>query len=392
MDLAIHVVNFRSLKKVRWDIPPGVSALVGPNGAGKSTLLWVLDLLRNAYERGLESTLDYRGGTWGLRNLASPPDAAIVLALRVDGLFYQVLLSPDGRKTNESAYTAEELELKNYENALFDCVTEPGFIAGGFPIEKKFVKWEREATDQRLGLRAFMDKGVWPELEKKLLPVVEALRSYRLYDRYHLHPIRQNGSPSSGDRFLHPTGQNVFAVLRNWKTGKREMRERAEFVQQTLRETFQDLFVDFEFETAGQNVVASIITHRYNESIPHYFVPNGFLVALLHLCAVASTEPNGTVALDGFENELHPLAIRQLISAFREWAEPRGIRILLASHSPVVLNQFNDRYEQVFVMDPAEAEILPAPLDELYKREWLHQFSLGDLLARERIATPPSES
>lgn len=391
MDLAIHVTNFRALKKVRWDIPAGVSALVGPNGAGKSTLLWVLDLLRNAYERGLESALDYRGGTWGLRNLASHSDAAIVLALRVDNLFYQVLPSPDGRKTQESAYIAQELRLTNSENVLFDCHTEPGLVEGGFPIEKKFVKWEREATDQRLGLRAFMDKGSWPGLEKQLLPIVEVLRSYRLYDRYHLFPIRQNGSPSSGDRFLHPTGQNVFAVLRNWKTGKREMRERAEFVQQTLREIFQDLFVDFELETAGQNVVASIITHRYNETIPHFFVPNGFLVALLHLCAVASTEPNGTVALDGFENELHPLAIRQLISAFREWAEPRGIRVLLASHSPVVLNQFNDQHERVFVMDPTEAEILPASLDALYKREWLAQFSLGDLLARERIATPTSQ-
>ena len=88
MDLAIHVVNFRALKKVRWEIPPGVSALVGPNGAGKSTLLWVIDLLRNAYERGLESALDYRGGTWGLRNLASHPDGAIVLALRVGDLLY----------------------------------------------------------------------------------------------------------------------------------------------------------------------------------------------------------------------------------------------------------------------------------------------------------------
>ena len=115
-----------------------------------------------------------------------------------------------------------------------------------------------------------------------------------------------------------------------------------------------------------------------SDGVPAYFTPNGWLTGLLHLCAVASAEPGSLIAIDEVENSLHPYAIRKLIEAFREWAEEHDLTVCLATHSPVVLNEFKEEPERVFVMEPGQAT-LPVPLSDLCGRDWLAHFSLGDL-------------
>jgi hypothetical protein len=71
-----------------------------------------------------------------------------------------------------------------------------------------------------------------------------------------------------------------------------------------------------------------------------------------------------------------------LIDHIRERAAKMALTVLLASHSPVVLNQFRDCPSKVIVMDPVNP---PTPLDKLENPDWLAQFSLGELYANENI-------
>src|SRR5690606_41147515 len=63
---------------------------------------------------------------------------------------------------------------------------------------------------------------------------------------------------------------------------------------------------------------------------------------LLHLCAVASAGHHGLVTLDEVETSLHPRAIRVLIEAMRRRAASHDLRIVLATQSETVLDQFRD--------------------------------------------------
>jgi predicted ATPase len=96
-----------------------------------------------------------------------------------------------------------------------------------------------------------------------------------------------------------------------------------------------------------------------------------------------------TVAIDEFENSLHPHAIRVLIEYIRDRAAKRDLTVLLASHSPVVLDQFRECPSQAIVMDPVNP---PTPLDKLENPDWLAQFSLGELYANENIGAIKSAS
>jgi predicted ATPase len=233
----------------------------------------------------------------------------------------------------------------------------------------------RMSSDERLALRMVFDK----ERPADLDDFVRTVQSFRVYRSYNLYGLRRNGSRQGAEYFLNPSGENAFTVLRNWRD-RREHRPRYDFVLRGLRGAFPELCADIDFDIAGLTVSAVMVTPRGHAPIPAYFTPNGWLTAMLHLCAVAGGEPGSVVALDEIENTLHPFAIRTLVELFREWSDEHGLTVCLATHSPVLLDAFRDEPEKVFVMDLAQTK-RPRSLTELENPEFLAQFSLGDLFA-----------
>jgi len=108
---------------------------------------------------------------------------------------------------------------------------------------------------------------------------------------------------------------------------------------------------------------------------------------LLHLTAVASMDPGDVIAIDEPENALHPHAIKALLELVRDWSTQQRATILLATHSPVLIDAFRECPEQLYVMEPGHA-ILPMALSELRERTWLNHFSLGDLYAHDEFGAP----
>lgn len=366
MPLSFRVKNYRALRNTDWS-PQGVCALVGPNGAGKSTLLDVPQLLRHILEHGLMRALDYRGGIANLVHFEASPQEMVVL---------QALL-PD---------TSWLISFRERERRFGSLHTEELF-GPGLRGRRMFDEFNLNGTalpaDERSVLRLAADN---PATAPGLQPLLTVLQGYRCYADYHLAHIRENGSPLSSEKALDVHGRNVFSVLRNWRDTRAD-RVRFNFVMEGLRTLFPDNFADLDFETAGTTVAARVVAPRPDTSYPITFAANGLFVALLHLCAVASVSEGGMVALDEVENALHPFAIKRLIEAFRSWSVQTKSTVLLATHSPVVLDQFRDCPEQVYVMEPSQ-ETNPVPLSKFRDPEYLSHFSLGDLYAHLEFGAP----
>jgi predicted ATPase/KaiC/GvpD/RAD55 family RecA-like ATPase len=362
MRVTLVVESYRALRRVRWTLPRGVSALVGPNGSGKTTLLDIPELLRHALQHDVRTAIDERGGPGNLRNAQADRNAPVILGVELDELTWQLDLAPRG---------ASFSPLQGERATVGDAIA--------FDRNKPVPGLETRTDDTRPLLARFVDLAEGAALS----PLVSLLRGYRLYHAYDLASIRVNGSQLSSDEYLHPDGRNIFSVLRNWRDRK-ETRPRWEFVIESLRAAFPDTFADLDFDMAGQTVSGRIVAPQPDVRIATYFAANGWLVALLHLAAVASTERAGAVAIDEMENGLHPYAIREIIDAMRRWAEERGISVVLATHSPVVLDQFKEEPWNLFVMEPGR-ETAPVALDELHDPEWLAHFSLGDLYAHDEF-------
>src|SRR5262249_35229067 len=141
-------------------------------------------------------------------------------------------------------------------------------------------------------------------------------------------------------------------------------------------------------ETEGQTVVGRFYLPNAsagNDSLPLSLAPDGLLVGILHLTAVAGAPEGSILAFDEGENQLHPHAIRAILKAMRTMAEERDLTILLTTHSPVVMNEFKGYEDLFYVLDPGR-DVQPVRLDEALDPDWIAHFSLGDLYDRESFA------
>lgn len=297
MSVKIRVRNYRVLRHVDWNPPPGVSVLVGPNGSGKTTLLTVLAMLRNAYSRGIPAAIDSQGGAWELRHWEAEPEGSISVALEVDDLSWELELSVRGPSVDERAGE----RLTHGEDVILR--REPF----SDHIVYRGEDWPRPSGNgDRDGSRVALRRIYEDRLDAGLDPLITALTGSRVYLQYDLRKLISYGSQYGTDLDLHPSGENVFTVLRNW-TGRRDCRHRYEFVLESLRDAFPDICEDIEFEAAGQTVTANVIPPGPERRIPIRFAPNGWLTALLHLCAVAGAKPGSVVAIDEMENACTPM-------------------------------------------------------------------------------------
>ncbi|HYO58077.1 AAA family ATPase [Archangium sp.] len=371
MAFTLSVRNYRGLRRVEWS-PSGVCALVGPNGSGKTTLIDVLQLLQDATTYGLSKAIEEHGGAYGLHHFAAPQDEPISFELRVGSASWEVQpevsLGPGGAR------------LPFWEK-LSDG--ERTFFEKGGPSADSERRLGAPVRDDYLGLSTAMKEP--EEYTEPVWGLLEIILYYRHYRHYALARLRREGSLLSGDLELLDDGRNLFAVLMNWRN-RRDQRKRWAFVSDTLRDCYPELFSDFSFPIAA-NIVSCEVHTPNGHALTPALLPDGFLAALIHLCAVASSRPGGVLAIDEPENALHPYTIRRLMDAFREWSDAHDVTVLLATHSPVILDTFKELPEKVFVMQP-EQEVLPVPLDQLMKRSWLAHFSLGDLYEHLKYGAP----
>ncbi|OQX24937.1 MAG: hypothetical protein BWK80_18270 [Desulfobacteraceae bacterium IS3] len=341
MGFHLNIMNYRKIRSVDFN-PDGVCLLVGPNGSGKSTLLSAIELLRNTFERGFDTAINLAGGTW-ISNL-DLPDRPTIFKIETSDLQW-------------------ELNIAN--SICLEKVTQGDFVS---PHGKSQLKKLYEGLHYSIESQKFEN-------------FIRILTQYRNYHDYELWQLRKAGSQAGSESELQSRGQNAFSVLRNWHTSK-PLRERYEFVINGLREAFPQFFDDIDFESAGQTVTIRIYPPHSDIPVPIYFASNGFLAAMLHLMAVCSAPDGGIAGIDEPENSLHPYAIKMLIHAFRERAEEKKLTVLLATHSPFLLNEFKEEASRVYVMEQNQDEQL-VRLDKLRDTEWLKYFSLGDLYGNE---------
>ena len=354
MGFHLSIKNYRKIRSVDFN-PDGVCLLVGPNGSGKSTLLSAIELLRNTFEYGFEEALNLSGGPRLFTNFDFP-DKSVTFEIETPDLRWELTIS---------------------NSICLEKVTQGDFVSPPGRSRLKNIH-----SDPRLNraLEAILPSQ--PKIDsQKLENFIRILTQYRNYHDYELLQLRKTGSQTGSESELQRRGQNAFSVLRNWHTSK-PLRERYEFVINGLREAFPSFFDDLDFESAGQTVTIRIYPPHSDIPVPIYFASNGFLAAMLHLMAVCSAPDGGIIGIDEPENSLHPYAIKTLIHAFRERAEEKKLTVLLATHSPFLLNEFKEEARRVYVMEQNQEEQL-VRLDKLRDPEWLKYFSLGDLYGND---------
>lgn len=376
----IRVQNYRALADVEIEAGP-INVVFGPNGAGKSTLLDTLYFFRDCAIRGVELASSRRSHGIGILWDGAGRDEHILIELATRDVSYGLSFSLSAGRIEE--FAGEKLRSSAHDEILIDRA--PGSDkAGLYHSEMAQIVPIHLREPQKLSLGLFLDSNRKDRDVGDLERLLHFIRSYQSRS-FHLWPLKQQGSESSHETRLWDFGNNAWSVLRNLHD-KRDVDERYSVIMRYMGEAFPTFDGITLEQTGPASVYASFREKGRRREINASGVSDGFLQLLLLLIALFSEGDRESVLLfDEPEASLHPWALHVFANAAKTAATQWNKQIFIATHSPVLISQFELR--DVLVAGVEDGRVRFNRLDEIEDiRDLLEEYAAGSLYMSEAVA------
>ena len=376
----IHVQNYRALADVELDVGP-INVIFGPNGAGKSTLLDSLYFFRDCAIRGVEVAASQRDHGIGILWDGAVENPRITVALDNGDVTYRLsFVLASGRI---DPFPGERLLSSSRPVILIE--RRPGSDkASLFDTKIGQAKLTGLREPEKLSLGLFLDFNRGDEEARRFDRLLHFVRSYDARS-FNFWKLKRTGSQSSPQTRLRDSGDNAWSVLRNLQ-GKRNVDERYSTIMGHMAEAFP-AFDDIVLEQTGlSSVYASFIEKGHRNGIFASGASDGYLQLLLLLIALFSEgHEESVLLLDEPETSLHPWALVVFARAVKLAAEHWHKQVFLATHSPVLISQFEPRDILVAGFEDGRAGFdRLSEIDEI--RDLLEDYAAGSLYMSEAIA------
>ncbi|MEJ7637713.1 MAG: AAA family ATPase, partial [Singulisphaera sp.] len=164
--------------------------------------------------------------------------------------------------------------------------------------------------------------------------------------------------------------------------------DRYDTIMQFMADCFPHSFVGIVIEpTTPTTLYAKFVEKGRSGEILASGVSDGHLQMLILLTALFSDgrDRYSMLLIDEPETSLHPWALAVLAKAIRHAAESWGKQILVATHSPVLISQFDP--DETLTIESREGRANLARLSEIPGiQDLLEQYATGTLYMSELIA------
>lgn len=376
----LDIENFRVLESIERLRLGAVTVVFGPNGSGKTSLLHLLRFLHTALDRGTEHALAALGGGAGLlHDGAKGPYVRI--GIETDGLRYQLSLVAAG--PGLSASPGERLYWMAGERFLIE--REMGDPRATLRRSSDGARVQVDLPDpSKLVLERLVDDGpAAAELSKLrgLLMGVELIGSRDI----NLHSVRTSGSQMGASLKLDPAGSNLWFVLQGLYNARQfEPAGRYDTIVGYMRKAFP-AFDDVGLVAVQSRVYGLFKMKDVSRPVESSNVADGELQLLLLLVALFGHERGSprVLLLDEPDLSLNPSAIVVLARAIREATTSWSRQVVIVTHSPVLLSQFE---AEAIVFERHEGHTRARPVSEIEgMHELLADYALGALYESEQI-------
>lgn len=377
----IRIRNYRSLADVGLALGP-VGVFFGPNGSGKSTFLDTLWFVRDCAIRGVEQASTSRSHGIGiLFDQAEEDDPRIEIEISTDQVRYALQFDLSSGRIDSSPgehlvslHDQRDLIRREAGSARARLHHEElgGLAEASLPEPEKLTlnlyRGFNPADDEASGL-------------DRLLHFVRKYDSRSLY----FHRLKTRGSDSGPDTRLWERGDNVWSVLRNLHD-RRQVDDRYDTIMRFMSEAFPTFDGVVLEQTGPASVYASFLEKGHTRPILASGVSDGHLQLLLLLTALFSEGRRQAVVLfDEPETSLHPWALAVLGEAIRAAGSEWNKQVLIATHSPVLISQFEPREIIATGTEDGRTQLRPvAELDDV--QDLLAEYAAGSLYMSQAIA------
>lgn len=398
---SIQLVNFFSYGGygLTTHLNPDTNILVGINGSGKSNFLKAIQLLSEALSAtsSFQQLFNKWGGFDSVCNFSEETKETITLLFELDcdalcssaeidpifrsNLYYQITIHRVGNnsynlseeirtKVNHGERPVYYLKMDNGKGIIAERVEGLSDVLMTFR-ELTYDTKEASFNGQELVLKQALDpKRFYPLFIIK--SALEKISCYSYFDTTIDSSIRRLGE-FQAENLLKQDGSNLSALIQRI-SGKYPL-VFDEMVKWLVR--VNPNFKDIRFDYIGKHFALILTEKKLARSITLDSLSDGTLRFLLLLSILLNPEKGKTICLDEPEASLHPDMISVLSDLFKE-ANRSGTQLIVATHSPMLLNMFD--LDQILVVEKNEkneSEITIKSEEDF--EDWVEDFLPGKL-------------
>ena len=382
-----------------------VNVLIGINGSGKSNFLKAIRLLyegvvgKDGFEvifqkewSGFDSVCNYSLNkskeikityefdkvrinnslqNKGYKFKANPIYEITIHKSGASGYYLSERIS--SKDSSKKKKTLTYLEMKNGKGVI--STSEGGAKVGlqRFPESEGDIPFKGE----ELVLRQISDPARYSPLFT-LKTAIEQIVVYSYFDTTLNSPIRQL-SAYSVEKKLMPNGENLVQILQRIKNHHSLVYDKIEERIKMVNPNFKDISFDF----IGAKSLLVLRENNLSRSVPLEHISDGTIRFLLLLSILYNPERGSLICIDEPEIGLHPDMINTVAKAIK-YAANDGTQLIIATHSPILLNQFDLEDIWIFEKNQKNETIVVSKSEDNYK-DWSDQYLAGQLWLSGKI-------
>jgi predicted ATPase len=366
----ITVQNFFSFGAEQTiELNADTNILVGINGTGKSNFIKAIRLLQEGIKGNFEKLFSQKwGGYSGISNFINPDASEIKISYNFDN-FNDGRLRKAGEWDYNVVYTIQILKVGKLDYELVENVW----------FDNKLVEITYPENNNRHELVLSYNGISHNPAPSVIKNIIEQTSLYDYFDTSFNGIIRQL-SPYYSERKLLQDGGNLTALLSSLNGNSVKTYDKIIEELKNVNPNFKELV--FTTPLAGKSLM-SLKEKNLDRAITIEHISDGTLRYLLLLSIFYNPNRGSVVCIDEPEAGLHPDMINGIAKGIK-YAAQNGTQMIVATHSPLLLNAFELEDLKIFEKDADNQTIVKTKSEEDFP-DWQGEFLAGQMWLRGEL-------
>jgi predicted ATPase len=372
----ITVQNFFSFGAEQTiELNADTNILVGINGTGKSNFIKAIRLLQEGIKGNFEKLFSQKwGGFSGVENLINPDADEIRISYCFDGISLEENANTSIKSVDGEPYSITYIiTVRKFGSSDYKLIDE--LLVNRDNIKIDYSEKSDNNHELKMGY-SNESNSFYPFFLKKS---IERIGIYDYFDTSFGGEIRQL-SPYYSENQLLSNGKNLTALLSYLNGNSVKTYDKIIEELKNVNPNFKELA--FTTPLAGKSLM-SLKEKNLDRAITIEHISDGTLRYLLLLSIFYNPNRGSVVCIDEPEAGLHPDMINGIAKGIK-YAAQNGTQMIIATHSPLLLNAFELEDLMIFEKDKDNQSIVKSVSEDDFP-DWEGEFLTGQMWLRGEL-------